>query len=309
MSVVMIYEAREAATVEADAVGADLWLKTADLPRLTGWESKPQGLCCGQVCIPMRARRSVARGLRAVNLSAFARLRGAPVTRDSSGAAWAFGSVVADRGEASASLEAPDFTLPDLNGERHSLSDYRGRKVVLLSWASWCGCRYDLPVWQALFEELQGRNFVRITIATDSGGVEATKEWLRVAEVTDPALIDEWHVVTDLYGLVNVPNAVWIDEAGQIARPVEAASTIDMSGVNRETLEIAEPTAAAATAGLRRYQDAIREWVLTGRHALATEVARGRAPPDRELLGGGRASAACQVPARARRRDGGSRAL
>ena len=50
---------------------------------------------------------------------------------------WFFGEAAVTRRATLASLEAPDFELPDLDGTMHRLSDYRGRKVLLSAWASW----------------------------------------------------------------------------------------------------------------------------------------------------------------------------
>ncbi|HIG40674.1 MAG TPA: redoxin domain-containing protein [Gammaproteobacteria bacterium] len=60
-----------------------------------------------------------------------------PVLRDEAGEAWILGESADDRTVQLQSLDAPDFTLPDVNGNLHSLSDYRGKKVYLCSWASW----------------------------------------------------------------------------------------------------------------------------------------------------------------------------
>jgi hypothetical protein len=64
-------------------------------------------------------------------------LEGLPAARDADGAAWAFAEGAAERPSALAGSEAPDFALPDLAGKVHKLSDYRGQKVFLVSWASW----------------------------------------------------------------------------------------------------------------------------------------------------------------------------
>ena len=110
--------------------GEHLWLPIAELPALTGWEAKPEGICRGEVCVP--ASPALVRGGR-VDLAAFARLRGQPVARDDEHGVFAVGEAPAARREALATLEAPDFTLPDLEGRAHSLSDYRGHKVFLVS--------------------------------------------------------------------------------------------------------------------------------------------------------------------------------
>jgi AhpC/TSA family len=139
MAVTIIYEDKPASVANAQAQGADLWMPTRELQAATGWELKPQGLCRDERCVPIPpARRD--QFLRAgdmVNLAALARQLDQPVVHDDSHALWFFGESANSRRETLASLEAPDFTLPDIDGNLHSLSDYRGRKVLLLSWASW----------------------------------------------------------------------------------------------------------------------------------------------------------------------------
>jgi hypothetical protein len=60
-----------------------------------------------------------------------------PVVHDAIGEVWVLGSSATDRSTSLQSLEAPDFTLPDLAGTEHTLSEYRGKKVLLATWASW----------------------------------------------------------------------------------------------------------------------------------------------------------------------------
>ena len=70
------------------------------------------------------------------NLVAFAQLVEQPIAHDEGLSVWYFG-LRSDQRLVLSSLKAPDFTLPDMNGKTHSLSDFRGRKVLLLTWASW----------------------------------------------------------------------------------------------------------------------------------------------------------------------------
>lgn len=72
-----------------------------------------------------------------VNVSALWRHLQRPLLRDEAGQAWVLGASAGQRAAALESLRAPDFTLSDLDGRAHSLSDYRGKKVLLASWASW----------------------------------------------------------------------------------------------------------------------------------------------------------------------------
>ncbi len=59
------------------------------------------------------------------------------MVRDDAGEVWVLGVGAAARSRALQSLVAPDFTLPDLDGRLHALSDHRGKKVLLVTWASW----------------------------------------------------------------------------------------------------------------------------------------------------------------------------
>ena len=123
---------------ETDALAEDdaLWVAVPELERRTGWELKPEGVCRGDVCVPIPAGREdeLVRDRR-LDLAAFARLLGDAVVRE--GDVWVVGESARARAAALQSLEAPDFTLPDLAGRPHALSDYRGHKVLLVSWASW----------------------------------------------------------------------------------------------------------------------------------------------------------------------------
>ena len=119
-----------------------LWLETSELKRLVGWELKPEGICRGDLCVPIPpgavAKFTSKRdGASYLNFSALADLMGQPWASDAKYRVWYFGAEAAERGNSLKSLQAPDFELPDLEGKMHRLSDYRGQKVFLLAWASW----------------------------------------------------------------------------------------------------------------------------------------------------------------------------
>ena len=124
--------------LSADPAGEDLWVGAAELPA-TGWERKPAGLCRGELCVPLPAGRQaeLVRADGAVNLTALARLRAQPVVHDEARTVWLFDQPASAQERLRASLLAPDFTLPDLDGRPHTLAAERGKKVLLASWASW----------------------------------------------------------------------------------------------------------------------------------------------------------------------------
>ena len=81
-------------------------------------------------------------------------------------------------------------------------------------------------MWQAQHAELAGHGFTVVTVALDRSADDA-RPWIERAAPTHPALIDTGHVVADLYNVVNVPTAVWIDERGRIVRPGDVAFGTD----------------------------------------------------------------------------------
>jgi hypothetical protein len=135
--VTLITDERET-TLEGQGSGDDLWLTTHDAEASTGWTARPEGLCRGLVCVPLPPGRETefVRDAR-VNVAALWRHLGRPVAHSTRGHVWVLGQSAPDRASALRSLVAPDFTLPDPAGRMHALSDYRGRKVLLVTWASW----------------------------------------------------------------------------------------------------------------------------------------------------------------------------
>jgi hypothetical protein len=123
---------------EAEADGEALWLSAREADSATGWTAEAEGLCREGVCVPLppgREREFVRDGR--VNVAALWRHLGRPVVHSARGHAWVLGQGAQERTDALRSLEAPDFSLPDPGGRLHSLSDHRGKKVLLVTWASW----------------------------------------------------------------------------------------------------------------------------------------------------------------------------
>lgn len=138
----IFHDTRE--TVVPDALPSDppaasaLWLDAIRIREATGWDWKPQGLCRDDTCLPVPrgANQPMVDGDR-LDLAAFWRYAGWPVVHDEQERFWVFGEGAAGRADALSTMQAPDFELPDLNGRRHRLSDYRGQRVFLSTWASW----------------------------------------------------------------------------------------------------------------------------------------------------------------------------
>ena len=108
-----------------------------------------------------------------------------------------------------------------------------------------------MPGWQKLYHELKDKNFEILSIAQDTGGVKDAGPWITAAKPEFTVLIDDQHIVTQLYHMVNVPTAVWINEQGRIVRPNEVAY-VDNRFTAMHRIEAAP------------YLDAIRDWAANG---------------------------------------------
>lgn len=79
-------------------------------------------------------------------------------------------------------------------------------------------------MWQALREEIHPKGIEIVTVGLDSAGPDACRPFIEAASPTHPSLIDTNHVVAEKFGVVNIPNGIWIDEGGRIVRPAEPAN-------------------------------------------------------------------------------------
>lgn len=118
-----------------------LWVSPEDLSRINGFVYKPEGLCYEDICIPVRPGDDSLAVERAgqtwVNVTELARKLGQSVVSDPEAGVWSFGPMPATTQSGLVSAQAPDFELADRDGKTIRLSDYRGKKVLLLTWASW----------------------------------------------------------------------------------------------------------------------------------------------------------------------------
>ena len=136
-----------------------------------------------------------------------------------------------------------------------------------------------MPVWQALYEELKGKGFMVVAVAQESRGAEHARPWIEQAKSSYWQLIDVEHRLEALYNLVNVPQAIWIDEQGRIARPPETAGSTDhFRRMDLATRTMTPQDQAERLAARHAYLDAVRAWVATGAHALPGDQARAALP-------------------------------
>jgi peroxiredoxin len=191
-----------------------------DIERGTGWSVKPEGACKGEICVPLPP--SVRRDDGSIDVTVLAGELGMPLVAEPAYGLWALGPESAVTGRALSTAQAPELELPSFDGGTFALSSLRGTRVVLVAWASWCGCANDLPVWSALRDRIRSSGIEVVTVAMDVTGFDAGRPFVDVAiGRAHPALLDREHKLGELFGVVNVPNVVWIDEHGIIVRPAE----------------------------------------------------------------------------------------
>ena len=203
-------------TVEAVTdVARGTFLIDADrLPEALGWELKPAGLCQPGICVPVADPSALAVGDR-LDLSAVAAALGRPAVVDVDAGMMAVALPAELRRRALDDLPAPAFALPDLHGTLRGSDEWSGLKRLLVTFSSWCGCRYDLPGWQALHDELAGHGFTVIAVAIDHCA-EDVRPWTE--GITLPVLYDPQHLLTELYAISNVPDG-GVDRRGRPHRP------------------------------------------------------------------------------------------
>jgi peroxiredoxin len=258
-------------SVEATVRDDTLLAPPDDVARATGWHLEPEGLCRGDVCVPVRDREALVVG-GAIDIAAFAAALQRPVAIETAPPVAVLGGV-ADRAELPDSRTAPTFTLPDVDGRPVSLDDFAGRKRLLVAWASWCGCRWELPAWQELYKELAPHGLALISISLDEDP-DAARYWAREdppSPITYPVVVDRDHRVAEQYGMVNVPTTVWIDEDGRIARPPSIAPGDDRF---KDFTKIDSSL----------HHEALRRWVLDDVAPMDDdEIDRRVDPPTNEL--------------------------
>ena len=118
-------------------------------------------------------------------------------------------------------------------------------------------------MWQALYEATREHPFTVLAVALDQP--EAARPWIEAASPGYPCLIDRDHRIAALFNLVNVPQAIWIDENGRIVRPPEIAGSTDtFRAMDRTTRAIADEVVAEGKRVKAAYFDAVRDWAVRG---------------------------------------------
>ncbi|AMQ20871.1 TlpA disulfide reductase family protein [Geobacillus sp. JS12] len=114
---------------------------------------------------------------------------------------------------------APDFALRTLNGEEVRLSDFRGKKVIVNIWATWCPpCRAEMPDMQAFYEEYknQGVEIVAVNLTKSEKNSEQVTRFIETYGITFTVVLDEKGEVSQRYQAQAIPTSYVIDSEGII---------------------------------------------------------------------------------------------
>jgi len=118
-------------------------------------------------------------------------------------------------------MRAPNFTLPDLNGKRVSLADYKGQVVLLNIWATWCApCVEEMPSMEKLHQELKNERFAILAVSIDESGADVVRPFMKKHKLNFLALIDSAGTLKSLYRTTGVPESFIIDKQGSILEEI-----------------------------------------------------------------------------------------
>ena len=133
-----------------------------------------------------------------------------------SGLSWGMGSRVPVVG-----TSAEDFRLVDLDVKSQSLSQYRGKIVLVNFWATWCKpCTTEMPAMQASYEKLKDKGFVVLAVNELEDDAKV-RDHIKQHGHTFPVLMDRENKVANQFGVFGLPVSVFIDEKGVVQEYVK----------------------------------------------------------------------------------------
>lgn len=115
-------------------------------------------------------------------------------------------------------IPAPAFTVPSLNGTPASLSDYKGKVILLNFWATWCfPCRQEMPHMETLWKRYKDKGFVVIGVSNDDKSkTKRVETFVKKVNLSFPILFDTESTVSDLYDVSGIPVSYLIDRDGNV---------------------------------------------------------------------------------------------
>lgn len=135
---------------------------------------------------------------------------------------------------------APDFTLQNMQGEEVTLSDLRGKRVVLNFWATWCPpCEAEMPHMQKYYEQYKKEDNVEIigvnlTYANEK--VERVEQFLKSYNISFPILLEQNEMVAQQYQIITIPSTYMIDTKGKIQKKI--IGPLDLESLRENVIQL-----------------------------------------------------------------------
>ncbi|MBD3669728.1 MAG: TlpA family protein disulfide reductase [Gammaproteobacteria bacterium] len=137
---------------------------------------------------------------------------------------------------------APEFTTMSESGKSHSLSDYRGKLVILNFWASWCPpCRYEMPSMERLWQQVQGKPVVILAVNVGEDA-DTIFEFTGHYPVSFPLLLDQDGSIIDSYPVRGLPTTFIISPEGRVTHRIIGSREWDEAQLIGQLLELATPS-------------------------------------------------------------------
>jgi peroxiredoxin len=126
---------------------------------------------------------------------------------------------------------APDFELKTPNGDSLKLSDFRGQKVIVNMWATWCPpCRVEMPDMQKFHEKYKDENatIIAVNMTSSEKSLDSIPNFLDEFGITFPVVLDEHNKVGEIYQVYALPTSVIIDSQGIIQQKISGPMNYEM---------------------------------------------------------------------------------
>ena len=121
--------------------------------------------------------------------------------------------------------QAPEFSLPALDGKAINLSSYRGKVVMVHFWATWCPpCVEELPALERLYRAYFGKDLEILAVSVDEGGAGAVEQFMRKNGFVLPVLLNPDQSVSRKYGTFKFPETYLVDREGIVRRKIIGAA-------------------------------------------------------------------------------------
>jgi len=114
-------------------------------------------------------------------------------------------------------IDAPQFSIPSLEGHELALNDYRGKYLLVNFWATWCGpCKVEMPSLEALHQKFKKQNFAIIAVSNDIFGAQVVEPYIQAQNYTFPVGLDPKLKVSNQFGVTSLPTTFLINPQGKI---------------------------------------------------------------------------------------------